>query len=415
MRSSSGYGPYRKKHYQGDPWHPKPFLKGNRVTFPYRHDSVVLYTGVNKHIFFHKESDERPRKSRNPKSVLETGVLNPGNSHIGSDPNASGHRTEGVFFGILPVAKHFATQYSHHGVGGTVLEIQIPPQALITLIRNLSNEEIRKYQMKHGEDPEMFERITASNGVERLKEKFSSPEGFRKELLTEEEKGRSGEDIQWVVEQEIPLKYITGVWDVENSRKPVFSTFDDFLKNLKSQYGEHVPSDSNHISGLEVKKERKQILEEVEEYKEILDLVEVRLNSKIRQFGQILNQLKQDGYNEEKGRGLIQRVDRYNERREELSEILETDFDVEDSKPVIQLKNLPGNLSEMEEIVKSSEEGLKEAIADEQQHHHKQNWSKEDLKEEKIFEERLEDRLGKLILRLPFIEYEKPREIIEKI
>jgi len=413
MRSSSGYGPYRKKHYRGDPWHLKPFLKGNRVTFPYQHDSVILYTGINKHIFFHQDSEKRPRKSRNPKSILTQRVLNPGNSHINSNPNAKGHRTEGVFFGILPVAKHFATQYNHH-LGGAVLEIQIPTKALITLIRKLSDEEILRYKAKHGKDPEMFETITSSEGLERLKEKFGSPEGFRRKLLTEEDKGRSGEGIQWVVEQEIPLKYITGVWDVENSRKPVFTSFDEFLKTLKSQYGEDLPTESEYVSDINREKIRRKILEEAEEYKEILELAGF-LEAKIRNFRQILNMIEKDGYDREKGRGLIQRIDRYNEKRKELSELLQRDFDVDDSKPVIQLKNLPADLANMEEIVTSAEEGLREAIADEQQHYHKINWRRKDIKKEQIFEQRVNQKIGKLILRLPSIQYEKPIEIIEEI
>ncbi len=418
MRNSSGYGPYREKYYQGDPWHLKPFLKGNRVTFPYEHDSVVLYTGVNKHIFFHKESDERPRKSRNAKSVLEQGELKPGNQG-GGDPKAEGTATEGIFFGILPVAKNYATHHSHDSVGGAVLEIQIPSKILKTIVeKNAGPKEVQAYIQKKGSSPpsSWYNNVfKPPNPLEKMKEVYGSPNELRKRVLQAEEQGSKGEAIQWVVEQEIPLKYITGVWDVENSRKPVFSTFEEFLKNLKSQYGEHVPSDSNYISGLEVKKERKEILEEAEEYKDILDLVEVRLNTPIRTFGQLLNQIEQDGYDEDKGGRLIQRVDKYNERREELSEILETEFNVEDdSKPAIQLKNLPENLSEMEETIKSVEEGLKEAIADEQQHYQKENWSKKDIKKEQIFEERVEQELGELILKLPFIDYEEPREIIER-
>lgn len=418
MRSSSGYGPYRKKHYQGDPWHLKPFLKGNRVTFPYQHDSVVLYTGVNKHIFFNKDSDERPRKSRNPKSVLEQGVLNPGNQG-GGDSEAEGTATEGIFFGMLPVAKNYATHHSHDSVGGAVLEIQIPSKILKTIVeKNAGPKEIQAYIQEKGSSPpsSWYNNIfKPPNALEKMRKVYGSPNQLRKRVLQAEEQGSKGEAIQWVVEQEIPLKYITGVWDVENSRKPVFTSFEEFLKNLKSQYGENVPPDSNHISGLEVKKERKQILEEAEEYKEILNLVEVGLNSKIRQFGQVLNQIKQDGYDEDKERNLIQRIDRYNEKREEVSEILQTEFDVDDPKPVIQLKNLPANLSDMEEFVKSAEEGLKEAIADEQEHYHKENWNKEEIKKEKFFEERVEQQLGELILKLPFIEYEEPREILEKM
>lgn len=417
MRSSSGYGPYRKKDYQGDPWHPKPFLKGNRVTFPYQHDSVVLYTGVNKHIFFHEDSDKRFRNSRNPKSVLNQGVLKPGNigGKDAGNAEAEGIGTKGIFFGFLPVAKGYATGHSYSGVGGAVLEIQIPTKVLVTLIeRDLSREEIREYAMEHGKPPQMTERFEPSNGLKKMRDEYKSPEGFRKRCLQAEEKGEAGEEVQWVVESEIPIENITGIWDVENSRKPIFTSMEDFLKTLKSQYGNHVPTDSNHLSGLEVKKERKQILEEAKEYEQVLDEVE-SLNRRIYDFKQRLEAMQREGYSEDYERMFEERIEKYNQSREKLSEFLESEFDINDPKPVMRLKNLGSNLSGMDENVTSVEQGLKEAIADEQQHYHKNNWRKEDVKKEQAFEKRVEEKLGKMIIKLPFIEYQEVKEVVKNV
>jgi hypothetical protein len=387
MRSSSGYGPYRKKYYQGDPWHPKPFLKGKRVTFPYEHDSVVLYSGINKHLFFDKKSPKKPENSRSSESILKTGKI----------PAGPEHQTggKGVYFGFTRVAEMVAkdsVKKINHNIGGAVLEVQIPSKNIITIDLLSLNHPDYKGEYR---------------SLDELKERFGTVEKFWRFC----QDNQDGEKIQWKTERDLPLKYVTGVWDVENSRKPIFTSFKEFLKNLKSQYGEHIPDSSNHVlADLKVNKERKQILEETEEYKQVLEKAKI-LSKKTNNFNNILRSLKQTGYSKTTQKRLKKNLKEFNSGREEVSEILETEFDVEDSKPVIQLKNLTGNLSEMEELVKSAEEGLKEAIADEQEHYYKENWNKKDIKKEQFFEERVEDRLGEMILQLPFIQYENIEEV----
>lgn len=371
------YGPYRKDAYQGKPWHLKPFMEGNRVTYPYDHESVVLYTGVNKHIFFREESDKRPESSRNPKSVLNQGELRAGN--FMASEGGQGIHAEGIFFGFLGVAHAYSVKHTKEsGIGGAVLEIQVPVESLTTITpRNPKGLNSRK----------------------ELDDEMGSPEEFRKRCQYYE----NAESIHWVYTDSIPLENVTGVWDVENSRKPKFYGLKEFLKTLKSQYPEHVPGDSRH-GELNKKKERQKILNELEEYKQILSyLKEMDLN-----YRYLMEELERIEKGREPREDINSLIRQYNQERRELGEALSADFGIEEDEiNSVKKSAIENKPNEIYNRIKKAKAAAKEAIADEQDHIQRNDWNVEAMKKEKIFETRLEERIAEMIHQIPLISSDK--------
>jgi hypothetical protein len=336
-----------------EPWHPKPFLNGNLVTFPLQHDSVIVYTGINKHYFFHEDSDKRYKKSRTKRSILETREI----------PGRKDRKGEGNYLGFLEVSEHYARKYSDE-VGGAVLELQIPPEKLAVV------------------DQRHREGIPLKN-ISELRKAFKNPEKFREECI-----GENQEDVHFNVSGPLKLEWVTGVWDVENSEKPVFTSLDEFVKTLKSQYGDHVSGRED----IKADKNRKQILEEIEECKNLYRSVE-QVKKNLKNFTTNL------GSKEEK-------IQEFNNSVEKSREILEKEFGItRDKRNVLSYEEFKNNFESVAAQVKDAESGLKEALADEQQRAHETDWDREKFREEKFFEERVEERLGELILEIPVVKF----------
>jgi|GEM_PF-4030159 len=345
---AEGYLPDFRLH---EPWHPKPFLNGSLITYPYQHDSVIVYTGINKHMFFKEDSGKRFSGSRAPSSIIKTGKIPPTNDHKGV----------GNYLGFLEVAKHYAKksrQMSDHEVGGAVLEVQIPTEKLITIV-----DQMGRYK-----------------NLSELRERFETPEQFWRKC-----QDTRLEEIHFKVEGNIPLDWITGVWDTENNQKPIFTPLDDFLKTLSSQYIEDMPDEEL------AEKERQEILEEMDVYKELF---------------QALKQVK-DGYSNIEhppiGKDRRQLISEYNNALENANKVLAQEFGFNPNPAEASYKEVKESSQKVESLIIDAAEGLKEALADEQQHIHETDWDREKIKEEKIFEKQVEKRLAEKIMKIPLI------------
>lgn len=355
---AEGYLPDFRLH---EPWHPKPFLNGDLITYPYQHDSVILYTGINKHMFFKKSSEKRYEDSRAPESIIKTGEIPPTNDHKGV----------GNYLGFLEVAKHYAKKsrdLSDHNVGGAVLEVQIPTEKLVTIVDQM---------------PPFYSNLSELREAYEVEDEFEGPQG--PEAFWRDCQDTDIERVHFKVSGPIKKEWITGVWDTENSRKPIFVPLDDFLKTLASQYEGEIPDEQL------AEKERKEILEEIEEYKELF---------------QALTQVKESYIHIEHppiGKDMGQLISEYNKALENTNKILAQEFGFKPNPAEARYEEVKESSQKVESLITDAAEGLKEALADEQQHILETDWDRGKIKEEKIFEKRVEKRLAEKIMKIPLI------------
>jgi len=284
-------------------------------------------------------------------------------------PPTDDHAGKGNYLGFLEVAKRRARgskTKSNHNIGGAVLEVQIPSEELIVIAdRKMPKQE--------------FHNLTELRNEYKHKGDYQGPEAFWRDC-----QDTDVEKVHFKVKGSLKTDWITGVWDTENSQKPIFVPLEDFLKTLASQYTQEMP-------GKELaEKERQEILQEMEVYKELL---------------QALKNTKDSFDNLEHppiGKDREQLTAEYNEALENANKVLAEEFGFEPNPAEASYEEVRENSQEVESLITDAAEGLKEALADEQQHIH-ENWDKEKMKEEKIFEKRLEKDLADKVMRIPVI------------
>lgn len=377
---AKGYLPDFHLH---EPWHPKPFLNGEIVTYPYQHDSVILYTGISKHFFFHEDSDKNWERSRVQQSILEIGEI-----PAVDDPSAG----KGNFFGFLKVAKQHSSKSK---VGGAVLEVQIPSEKLTTIFGQLGfYKNLTELREKEGKAKYM-DQNSQYDGLTALREDLGTPEGFREKCLeTDLEK------VHFKINGSIPLEWIKGVWDTENSEKPIFVSLEDFVKTLKSQYGDHVSGRSD----IKPEKAREEILNEINSYKNVYKDIE-NLRKSLETIQRHLEYESKSGRLAGPAGDLEEELKNYDNSLSKLRKDLERKFQVNVGKPKsVKVNEIKKESKAIKNQIKEVESGLKEAVADEQQHAQKTNWDKQKFKQEKFLEKRLEKNLADMIIKIPFIE-----------
>lgn len=232
------------------PWHPKNFFDEDKLTtFPYQHKFIVGYTGKPKHIFFSSEGKEyitnhirgvnEVKELNNPKSILVQGRLNSG--CWVADENGHELKEKAIYFAGVkeangyPIKSPVAGSKDENGEvvyeSNVVLEICIP-----------SN-----FAIFHSK----YERWET---VEELKNEFGSPMKLKKDLMrtwtirdTKEFK-IAKKSSQNDGRSFLPIKYITGVWDMEwfdwkkeKSKKPYFLGLKHYINFLYDKYPERMP------------------------------------------------------------------------------------------------------------------------------------------------------------------------------
>jgi len=170
-----------------EPWHPRLFMKGEINTYPYQHNSMITFRGVSRDHFYlggdNPEGKGSNATKRHPKSVLNLGYWNPGNSFNKDNDDA-------VWTTFKQTAKTYANKIVD-GKRGVLLKMQVPTRWI----------QCGAHKSWGG---------TVVNNLEEIQEEFGSPESYRKHI-----KNNKNEQCAWLVRPQVPLEYIIDVWDLE--------------------------------------------------------------------------------------------------------------------------------------------------------------------------------------------------------
>ena len=108
-----------------EPWHPKLFMEGEINTFPYQHNSMIVFRGVSRDHFYLGGDDPTGKgdnaSKRHEDSVLNLGHWNPGNSFNEDNEDA-------VWTTFKETASSYARKGKVDGKKGVLLKIEVPTQ-----------------------------------------------------------------------------------------------------------------------------------------------------------------------------------------------------------------------------------------------------------------------------------------------
>jgi hypothetical protein len=248
---------YLENFVLDEPWHFETFLDSDYpTTYPYQHSITITYSAQDKSIFFSREAKERLTKYaswagdsedfKNPNGILQQGQIRLGNRHVEHNHGQGSHR-QGVFFGDLSVIRaNYIDGIDEVGRKTSlyskpvVIEAQIPSSWLYI------NTDTKYQSQQYHED---------MNSIEELDNKFGNPEGLKEYVKEHRFPG-----LEFIVGNKpgLPLKYITGVWDPEKSKEPVFVPLTNpdglsYAKMIKKDFPDLIQDNPKHgedLSGI---------------------------------------------------------------------------------------------------------------------------------------------------------------------
>lgn len=242
-------GPWKPKLYNGNPWHPRPFMRGETNDLPFDRDSIVLYSSYTEAVFW--DESETPDNITNAKSVLETRVLNPTNTDYGDEAVASEkdvtENAKAIWLGIFPTAKLHALwkQKSERGKNidhGAVLELHIPTEPLQCLIDAPPRSGETGVLVKNSED--FVEKVgfgsreqAVQNLRQRLKKVTKVDSNFKGEALNKNYSGdfQTAELVQFATPYQAHLENVTRVWTPTFTKGHSWVPINKYLENIQSQ------------------------------------------------------------------------------------------------------------------------------------------------------------------------------------
>lgn len=180
---------YMENFRLAEPWHPAAFLSGDFVSYPYQHNTAIVYRGITRDNYYLEEQkpEDKGGSMRNPISILNQGYLNPGNSF--NDDNEDAVWTTP----FLQTAQGYGSRQVDNN-SGIVLEIQAPTKWIQC--------------GAHG--------VRLTHNLEEIQQEFGSPENYRNHVQG------GGVNVSLLLRPKLPIKYVTGVWDLQFFDEPYF-------------------------------------------------------------------------------------------------------------------------------------------------------------------------------------------------
>jgi hypothetical protein len=386
---------YLQNFHLDEPWHIKPFLEGKFLSFPYQHDYAILYTGVNKEIFFKKEFTSKDLN--NVKSVIPRryilGRVEEDQKFI--DMKELGSRDEANWLGFPGNAAYFAERAEEdYKSGGAVLEVLVPTDQLETILaskRNRKRDTGDPHQTVHVSNLEELKR-------ELTEDRFETPlQAFHHYCKISREADPhdyvpDAEIVHFAVQHEIPFKNILGVWDYEFVKKPVYESLGSYIKTLKSREKEKLPK------GIEEDEIKKEIEKELKHLKRFRKLVKDLLKSLLIVKTDIKNREKPDrSFNSD----LFQsHISNYQENLRKLKNFIDQEFDAEIKFETLKSEQTLEELEKSRKLLVKLEEKIQDIIQEEKRKVIDNNWTLEDFKQEKKYEEKINKQILKEISKL---------------
>lgn len=381
-----------------EPWKPEKFLKGDQVTYPQQHESVIFYRAEPVDSFWGPNSILQKRYIEASNGFYTEG----GEKGEGSELSAKSH---GVFGGFIETAEY----YARGDRPDPVLKLEVPAKDTVTIY---VPEDQRQKRGKHG-DPE----TGSLKNLEEMHDHFGSPEKMREVCLDSLENREGFGGYEWVmfmVPHEVPVSpeenWIKGVWDKDFYSDPHFESLKKFVETLKSRHPKAVPEgiDPDHT-----KEEIRRELHELEKMRKLLS----RMDEALR-FGR--KQLKADKLSqlpERKAGYLENTAEKYEKFREDIQELMEEEFDTDIQDPETRIRSVaqvnPESMKNLKKRIGELEEEVEKIYEDEHSHGEqiaRQGGGVEEFREERQYERKVEERLTEDFAELPDF-----RPLLEKL
>lgn len=425
-----GYvGVYRPNYYEGNPWHPERFLKGEIDTLPYEHDSIVLYRGISNHEFFKAESsfDDSP-------SILKKELMAPSNVFY-EDRGIESYekfssKQHAVYMGVLSIGRIFGlinekkgAQYweDRSGAEGAVIELQVPTKPLWTLMakKPLHMAKLkRRANVTEFKPHENLEEL--KNGLGLFGNDLNNSENLRKlirkaasaEDPTNGSSFSTGQVIHWATQYPVSLDNVTGVWDLHfNSKKPLFESLEEYVTDQRQKHPKKMPHSSKYyVEGKgernteiknTIRREMSKIEQIEESYIKIVDIYEEILET-INEYHRIRRSKNTSQLRE----NLIDLMEKYIRERQNLIETVEPISDVsphEVDSWDFKYRDIVVNHKAQYKWVKKFKDDLEESYSEEKYHYYNTSWNKKKVKKEAKAEELINNKLARDAFRLPNI------------
>ncbi len=381
-----------------EPWNPRAFLEGEKVTFPYQHESVIFYRAEPIESFFGKRSIIKKRYIEAANGFYTNG----GKKGEGKEYSAKSH---GVFGGFLETAKF----YARGNEPDPILKLEVPSSDLVTIF--VPKEEWSK-RGKHG-DPE----TGSLNNLKQMKNYYGSPEKMRQVALRslEEREGFGGyEFIMFMVPHEVPVNkqnnWIKGVWDYSFHDIPKWENLGHFVETIKTRYPERTPE------SIDPNRAKKKIKEELKEIDEIGKLLKKINHQSLRFDERVIKANKASELPDRVSKPLKNQLHKYDERLNRIYSIIREEFDIPVERQGPKISHVAQinrkSIRKISEDVKSIKEDAQEIDQEERRHaksilRDNEN-AAEIYKKEARYEQKVEKRISEEISQLPvFTELEE--------
>lgn len=396
------------------PWHPKPFLEGKIETFPYEHESAILYTNVTVNELFVGGGPKHIR------SALADNYFKPENDWADlPEPDEmdfdkwSGNEL-GIYMGFLNIGETFGSYISRkYNTEVLLLEVEIPTDKLNTLVRK--KEDRKKGNIKYSKE-DMID-LQSLQGMEKEfnEQGFENPiEAFHhycQKVASAKNLGKA-EGIQFGVRHAIPFGWVRGAWDKQEHYEPLFEPLDKVIERLENRHPIKMP-------GVTSKEERKELIKEQieQEYthlvqmdqdaKDILEIIK-EVDNELAQLSEPVSGSK--SLSEKEAEALVDFLisklseplgynSHYKRMRRKMKYMI--NFSLEESPKIEFLDQLMEEIDEIrnraEKILQITDEDFEEEIEKAAQNH----WNLKDLEKKRDFREKIEEDLVKLIENLP--------------
>lgn len=237
-------GPWDPNLYTDNPWHARPFMRGETDDLPFDRDSIVLYSSYTEAIFW-KES-ETPDNITNAKSVLESKILNPTNTDYGDEAVASQkdvtENAKAIWLGIFPTAKlHALWKQEEDDLKdidhGAVLEIHLPTEPMQCLIDSPPGSGESGILVRNSKD--FINKIGSGSrkkAVQELRRRLKKVAKVDSNFA--ERNFEQAELVQFATPYRAHLDNVTQVWTPTFTKGHVFMSIDKYLENIRSQESE---------------------------------------------------------------------------------------------------------------------------------------------------------------------------------
>lgn len=371
------------------PWDPEKFLRGDQVTYPYQHSSVIFYRAEPVSSFFGNSSILKKRYIE-----AANGFYTEGGER--GNPEVYTAKSHGVYGGFLETAKF----YAEGSKPNPILKLEVPASEVITIY--VPPEE-RSKRGKHG-DPE----TTSLNNLKQMHHEFGSPEKMREVCINslQDREGFGGyEYLMFMVPHEIPVNEntnrITGIWDNVFYDDPHWESMNEFVQTLKNKHPKGMP---DGISSDKTKEEIKQELEVLENLGSSLE----NLSNSLKFDRAVLkaNQISQlDSKHQKYLKNTLNKYDRILKR---IYQTIESKMGIKLHKEGMNIESVAqineASMKNIKRMINSIEDEIRQIEDEERKHAQeimKETRDPELYKKEAEYEEKVERKVSEDISQLP--------------